>query len=152
LNYTGDYVANYKTIFIYRLSLPSKKNNPLKGALKDSNNQYLTVSPEGAKPLKVSGDSTSAETFTILPLGKDLVAIRTQGNKILSCDLNNGGLVTASTDWIADWEIFKLVKNDDGTISLKGANNKFITAAGDNIEAKSELPGPSERFKLIFKY
>lgn len=151
MNYTGDFVANYGTIFIYRLSSPAQKTIAIRGVLKDGNNQYITIANEGAKPLRATADSTQGAIFTILPIGKGLVAIKSEENKTLSCDLNQGGMVTASTEWINKWEIFRMVENDDKTISIKGVNEKFISSEGGNVSAKSDQAGPSERFRVIYK-
>ncbi|MCW3085015.1 MAG: hypothetical protein JWP12_2381 [Bacteroidetes bacterium] len=151
MNYTGDYVANFDNIFIYRLSSPSKKTILLKGILKNSKNQFLTITEDSEKQLQITPDSLKATIFKIVPLGKDFVAIRTENNKSLSCDVENKGKISASHEWVGSWEIFKMIKNDDKTINIKGVNGSYFSVEGINIKAKTIEKNLSERFQLIYK-
>ena len=65
-----------------------------------------------------------------------------------------GGLVLATGEKIKNWEIFELIQNDDGTITLKAHKDYYVTAENGNGELVATRPttqpiGNWEKFTVV---
>ncbi|TVX99858.1 glycosyl hydrolase family 18 protein [Cohnella terricola] len=73
--------------------------------------------------------------------------------KIVSADNNGTSPLVANRDAAEDWELFEIINNSDGTISLKSkSNNKYVAAdlnEGAKLIARSDTIQQWEKFRRV---
>jgi hypothetical protein len=152
MNYTGDFVAKFNSILIYRLGGPKQRPKANQPAVIRAANLYLSFDSQEIKNVLAS-DTIKAKKFFLLRLGNDRVAVKTEEGKYLSANMNNNAQITASTVWIADWEQFSLVELPGGKCALKAVNGKFLSVQSTEphqLIATAETIGPNESFQFIY--
>lgn len=149
-NYTGNFVGNYQSIYVYKLG--DKSQRPVRvnqgAAIRTTDNNYFSADQQEIRNCMISKDTLNPSRYFLVRIGKDRAAIKTQEGRYLSCNMNDGGQVTASTSWIADWEQFKLVELPDNMFALQAVNGKYVSVKDSGrIIASADKAGPKESFK-----
>lgn len=104
-------------------------------ALKMMNGKYLYVHKSPAHPVLIQDDKApKMEKFSILYLKDDQWAIYDSENKYFSAELCQQTEITASRDWISDWETFSIIQVDSNHIAFKAANGKYLTVDEKSLQ------------------
>ena len=93
------------------------------------------------------------ETFYLINLDKDKIAIRSFDYHHLSAELNKQSEITATRKQIGNWEIFSLIKLDNNFAAFKAFNGKYLSLDEKTLQlyAKSDTIGKNETFEMILK-
>ncbi len=119
--------------------------------LKASNNKYLYVDGNNKEIAFANSDNGwDWETFSILSLGNNKVAIYSHKGKFLSVELESKSEITATKNKVGDLETFTLIKLKNDYMALKATNGKYLSLDENTkqIFAKGDSIGVNEKFKL----
>ena len=92
------------------------------------------------------------ERFTLVALPDKKVALLFHTGFLLAKN-EGGGRVLADAPWTKKWESWELIRNDDGTVSLKSDNGHYFVAkdgGGSFCAATSPKIDSWEKFHLEF--
>jgi len=90
------------------------------------------------------------ETFQVIPVGLNQVALRTFGGTYVSCQYKHFGYkMSTKTKLIRDSERFTLVNHADGRISLKSFHQTFLCADHDKFLCDRARCNDREKFHLV---
>jgi hypothetical protein len=125
--YTSNFVANYNSINIYKLSKDLiGRERKRSQAIKIGIGQFVAMDNEEKRNVLVNSDSLRPAQFFIIPIGADKIAIKTEDGKFFSSDKNGDGEITSSTPWLGEWEQFKLIKLQNGKYAIQAVNGKYV--------------------------
>ena len=119
--------------------------------LKAANGKYLCAGEEQDEIILANRDSSSSwETFYLLSLNGNRIALYSYKEKFLSSELNHQTEITANRPSIGNWEIFTLVKLPDSTVAFKAANGKYLSLNEKSlgIFANGNTIGRNEKFEI----
>jgi hypothetical protein len=120
--------------------------------LKASNNKFICAGGDDDKVLLANRDSASGwETFHLIQIGNDRVALSSYKNLFLSVELNGKKELTANRKTIGGWEIFTIQHLENDFIALKADNGKYLSLdeKTQQLFANANCAGKNEKFKLI---
>ncbi|RNA04558.1 cellulase (Glycosyl hydrolase family 5) [Brachionus plicatilis] len=83
--------------------------------------------------------------------GSTLISLYAKINeKFVTSEFFGMAPLKSNRSWVADWELFFLLKNDDNTVTLQSKFNKrFVRPYGEVLVAKSVVLGDWEKFYLV---
>ena len=134
---------------------PLKSNEQKVNILAMSSGRYLTCDTE--QNLKIIGnkDTTMAtETFILVNLGGDKIALKAFNGKYVCADQNKNYMLSADRKDVLEWETFTMKKLNDNKVAFIAFNNRYVCC---DRELKSKLVanrnsrGEWETFKIIYK-
>jgi acetyltransferase AlgX (SGNH hydrolase-like protein)/Fascin domain-containing protein len=120
--------------------------------LKAGNDKYTMADGNNNEIILANSDNTwQWETFSILYIENDKIAIYSHKGKFLSAELGNKAEITATRDRIGAWETFTLIKLDNNSVAFKADNGKYLSLdeKTKQIFAAADKIGKNEKFKLI---
>lgn len=127
--------------------LNTKKSIQLKAA----NNKFLCAGDESEGVILANRDDASSwETFYILNLKNNQVAIQSYKQKVLSAEINTKTEITNTRLSISNWEIFTIINLPDNYVAFKACNGKYLSLdkKTNQIFANANVIGVNEKFKL----
>ncbi len=99
-------------------------------ALMAVNRKYVAAEGGGGRELVADRDARGPwESFYVVYLGSDRVALRASNGQYVSATGPNG-LLLANRDCIGPTETFLMVRLSENRIALKARNGKFVCAEG----------------------
>lgn len=116
-------------------------------ALRCSSGRYVTRTSAGGSTLAGSSLSIGAlETFDLIDLGNNQVALRTMGVYVSAVN----GVVTANKSRIGATETFTLVAQPAQKAAFKTASGKYLTASGNAaLTANASTVSQTEAFVVV---
>jgi hypothetical protein len=120
--------------------------------IKATNHKYVFADASHNNMIAASTDNAwEWETFAIINLENDKVAIYSHEGKYLSVELGNKMEVTANTIKITGQETFTLIKLGNDSVVFKAVNGKYLSVdeKTQQIFANGNSIGKNEKFKLI---
>nr|WP_245250149.1 RICIN domain-containing protein [Methanolobus bombayensis] len=142
-----------ETITLAQLTwmVSGKTDRPKKVLLKAHKGQYLAISSTDSGLVAGSTSATDAETFVIVYINNNEVALRSaDGKYIYVSDAGEHELIAGSSD-IGTNERFELLDLENNQIALKANNGLYVSAkdgGGNILIANSEKKGDWESFTL----
>ncbi|PAB59108.1 DUF7910 domain-containing protein [Anaeromicrobium sediminis] len=119
--------------------------------IKAYNGKYLGTEKSG----KVEADRRKVErweTFELISLGNNKIAIRGYNGKYLCAEGGGGKDVVFNRDQIREWETFQLVYVSHGKYALKTYKGKYVCAengGGGKVVANRDKVGKWETFEFV---
>jgi hypothetical protein len=123
-------------------------------AIKAANGKFICAGTEEDKAIAANRDAASLwETFYVLSLPNNQVAIYSYKNKFLSAAMSGDGKVTSERANLGTWEVSTMIKLDNGLVAFKAIKDKYLSfdEKSQQIFARSNTIGKNEQFKLIGK-
>ena len=121
-------------------------------ALMAANRQYVAAEGGGGRELVANRDARGPwESFNVVYLGGDRVALRASNGQYVSATGPNG-LLLANRDCIGPTETFLLIRGRENRIALKASNGKFVCAEGGGgreLIANRDVAAEWEGFYLL---
>jgi hypothetical protein len=140
------YMGHYGNIYIYKL--PGQKMT----TLRSSDGAYIFSGHDAARNLTANKNKTEIlETFSIIDLGTNKIALKAGNDKFVSTLPDQGGILSASKDVIDKWETFEKMESGSNRFALKAANGKMVTCdrnQGGRLIANGELTDDPETLEL----
>jgi hypothetical protein len=136
--------AEAKQICRDRLIFNLKASNGLFVCANSANHDLVTADKQQAN---------TWETFSVLKLDENNVAIISSQDKFFSAELNAKGEITANRIRIGDWETFKMIKLGDNFVAFMAANGKYLSLDEKSLQlfAVGNAIGKAEKFQVIIK-
>jgi len=72
--------------------------------------------------------------------------------KFVCVEVNSGSELTASRDIRGAWETFEIVNSPDGSVLLKGCNDKYFSIDEQTGKIYSNAASPSEATSFYIEY
>ena len=119
--------------------------------IKAANKKYVCAGGNEDKILIVNREVASdCETFSLLNLGDDKVAIYSYKNRFLCPELYSKAEITSTRIAIGGWETFTLQDLGDDFVAFKASNGKYISLdeKTQQLFAIADKIGPNEKFKI----
>jgi len=146
-------ITRYNSDLLYIFEMDIKTNPIYLGSYFQAfNGQY--VSADGGGGGRVMANSTAIgpwETFKLVDLGNDTVAIQTYSGQYVGTVNQGGREVVASSAVVGPWETFKFIDLGNDTVAIQTYNGRYISAGGRNsgeVVANSTSIGPWETFRV----
>lgn len=98
--------------------------------IKAHNGKYLSLKENGTAYFDAA-KADSWERIRIVTLGGDRLALFGVHGRFASARLGNDGAPLRQADQLKGWEIFTLIRNTDGTFSLKADNGHYMSVEPD---------------------
>ncbi|MGZ3865216.1 MAG: alginate O-acetyltransferase AlgX-related protein, partial [Bacteroidia bacterium] len=120
--------------------------------IKAANNKFVCAGGDEQKELLANRDAASDwETYNMLQLANDRVAIYSHKNKFLSAELAQHNEITSTRTNIGDWEMFAVEGKGDGFVAFKASNGKYLSldVKSQRIVASANSVGQNEKFKIV---
>ncbi|RPJ03998.1 MAG: hypothetical protein EHM28_14225, partial [Spirochaetaceae bacterium] len=120
-----------------------------------SRHQYVSAENVWNNPLYANKNRIGLwESFALINLGNNQIALRSMGNNLYVCAENNGSSpLIANRTAVGPWETFELINLGNNYIALKSiANNKYVCAESDGASyliANRDVVGPWETFEMV---
>jgi hypothetical protein len=73
------------------------------------------------------------ETFEMIDLGDNKVALKAHNEKYVCAEGGGGREVVANRDELSDWETFEMIDLGDNKVALKTHNGLYICAEGGSV-------------------
>ncbi|KAF1081591.1 MAG: hypothetical protein GQF41_1931 [Candidatus Rifleibacterium amylolyticum] len=117
--------------------------------LKASNGKYLSFDKSG-NVKAVAAAAKDWEKIRVIELGKNRVAFFGVHGNYASARLDVNGAPLQTANRMLGWEQFEVTINKDNTISLKGANDRYLTInpSGDTVFAANVIDA-WEKIKIM---
>jgi hypothetical protein len=119
--------------------------------LKAANNKYLRAGDQNERIITASVDNPLGwETFSLIELGNNQVAIYSYKFKFLSADLGSTTEVTDGASALAEWELFTMIKLEKKFVAFKAYNGKYLSLDNKTLQifANGNSIGANEKFML----
>jgi hypothetical protein len=120
-------------------------------SIKAANNKYVCAGGNEDETLIVNKEVVSdGETFSLLSLGDDKIAIYAHKNRFLSTELKNKAKIASTGTNIMDWETFTLIKLENDFVAFKAYNGKYLSFDSKTLKifAIANKIGENEKFKM----
>lgn len=120
-----------------------------------SSDRYLTCDTD--QDLNIFGDKDTteeAETFILVDLGGDKVALRAYNGKYVCADQNKKCVLSADRNEAHEWETFTMEKLPDNKVAFKASNKKYVCCDRNlrfKLIANRDSRGEWETFTIIYK-
>ncbi|HKC69229.1 MAG TPA: hypothetical protein VKG26_13420 [Bacteroidia bacterium] len=121
--------------------------------LKASNGKYICAGGDEDKILLANREAPYAwETFYMLQLDDNKIAIYSYKNKFLSAELSDKTEITSAKTNIDAWETFTLQNLDNDFVAIKACNGKYLSLDKhtQQLFANADKIGVNEKFKITF--
>jgi len=99
-------------------------------ALRAQRGQYVSIDVGSGGVFANGPDIHDSETFEVVYLGPDTIALRTPNGYYLSAQEGGGWGIYANSSRAAEWETFVPVLQGGGKIALRTYNGHFVCAEG----------------------
>ncbi|HKU74830.1 MAG TPA: hypothetical protein VJR02_13040 [Pyrinomonadaceae bacterium] len=134
------------------LGVQSSQSTYAQVALIAFNRKYVAAEGGGGRELVANRDARGPwESFNVVYLGNDRVALRASNGQYVSATGPNGTLL-ANRDCIGPTETFLLIRGRENRIALKASNGKFVCAEGGGgreLIANRDVAAEWEGFYLL---
>jgi hypothetical protein len=118
-------------------------------SLKASNGKYLTSDRDQENSVKaIKEKDLSRESFNLIQLNGNKVAIRSDDKSYLSTRLDKENKILHMANDIKEWEYFELIYTEKNAVILKACNNKFVVLRGEDLFASAERVEDAEHFYI----
>lgn len=117
--------------------------------IKASNDKFLSSDRKGDYIRANEHRAWAWETFNIIKLSGNKIAIKNDEGKYISAWLDNDNSLMHKVTEIKAWEEFELIPLGENKILLKACNNKFVTLKDEKLSANSDCFSPAAVFTLI---
>ena len=120
--------------------------------LKAANDKYVCANRElGNIVIANSDNGWEWETFTLVTLANNSVALYSSDRKYFSADPSNKMDITASKEKIGLSETFTMLKLTNDSVAFKTVNNKYLTVDENTKQlfASVNVIGKNEKFRMI---
>jgi hypothetical protein len=117
-----------------------------------ANGKYVTAGGDGDELLFANRDRPDSwETFFMLQLQDNKVAIYSYKDKFLTPEVYKGSEISNTRTGIGGWELFTVEKLDNEFCALRCFNGKYVSLDEKTMQlrATSVAIGKNEKFKLI---
>ena len=117
-----------------------------------SSNKYVSSDKNPESSVCVCRDKAMMwETFNLVPLEGNKVAIKADDGTYFSARLNEQNRISHIAPELKEWERFELVWVKEGVAALKACNNKFVLLRGEELFADANSAESAEKFLIIKK-
>lgn len=120
--------------------------------IRASNNKYVTAGGEEDKLLFANRDRPDTwETFSMLQLPDNKVAIYSYKNRFLTPEVYEGSEISNTRTGMGGWELFTLEKVNGEFCALRCFNGKYVSLdeSTQQLRATAATVGKNEKFRLI---
>ncbi|RPJ07753.1 MAG: hypothetical protein EHM28_06130 [Spirochaetaceae bacterium] len=120
-----------------------------------SKHQYVSAENTWNSPCIANKNKIGLwESFAIINLGNNKIALRSMGNDLHVCAENGGNSpLVANRAVVGPWETFELINLGNNYVALKSmVNNKYVCAENDGnspLVANRDVVGPWETFEMV---
>lgn len=122
--------------------------------LKAANNKYVGAGDQNESRIISSIDNPLGwETFSLLEIENNQVAIYSYKHKFLSADLDGTTEISDRSAMLAEWETFTLIKLEKDFVAFKAYNGKYLSFDNKTLKifANANAIGTNEKFILKTK-
>jgi hypothetical protein len=129
--YTGNYVANYDNVFVYKLSNDCRSYRNKMVKLKTANNNYVSYPQDNALELIIC-NANDAKTFYMVDFGNGEIGFKTNGGKYVASNRDTDKKLFINSEWFGAWESFTKFEIDSNKFALKTKAGKFLNLSANN--------------------
>lgn len=120
--------------------------------LRSVSNKKFVCSDKGRNILATVSDiSKSWETYNLINVSGNKIALRADNGKFVSVDTANQGILKFNSEKIGETEIFERVIVKENRLYLKVFNNKFVTLKTDTLSAIGLEQSEAALFEVMMK-
>lgn len=130
--YTGNYLANFDNVFVYKLTNDCKSFRNKMVKLKTANNNYVSYPQDNAPELIVC-NAIDAKTFYMVDFGNGDIGFKTNGGKYVASNRDTDKKLYINSEWFGAWESFAKFEIDSNKYALKTKGGKFLNLNLNNM-------------------
>lgn len=138
-------------IYAHKLFVDSQPSN-IAWIRASGNGKYLSSDKDPKSSICACRDKAMLwETFNIIPLEGNKVAIKSDDGTYLSANLSEQSRISHNAPAINTWETFEQVSVKENVIVLKACNNRFLVLQGETLFADADNIAAAEKFVITYK-
>ena len=121
-------------------------------ALKTMNGKFLCIDKNLSGLVIASSDSVQERSIFLLTFfEKKQCGILAYNDFFLSAEFCQHNEITATREYVSDWETFTMVKLDSNYVAFKAANGKYLSVDEISFQlfARADSIGQNEKFEMI---